>query len=150
MGLSVAKGLLIERDFRMPRTRQWLKVLVFDTRRNMRRFARRGFDFGEPPVGCPAFCTPLETTVYDFIGDGDGACRTKVDPRYFAVIFLTAGGLRADIITHEAVHAAFSFRRRRPDFPWPDNGNPEETLCYPAGIIAGMIHETIQGMQRRP
>lgn len=132
MGLSVSKGLIAERDFRMPGTRVWLKVLIFDTRKSMRRFTRRGFCFGAPPTGCPAFCAPLES---------ECSRGEMVDPRYFAVVFLTARALRQDVITHEAVHAAFAFRRRRPRFRWMDMDNEEESICYPAGIIARMIHE---------
>jgi hypothetical protein len=63
------------------------------------------------------------------------------DPRYFCAIGLVKGWLVMEVITHEAAHAEFCYARRVMRTPWPAARKfEEESVCYPAGIVAREIN----------
>lgn len=128
-------GVILEHDIRVPGSRLYAKMLVFDTKKN---FAGNWLFACGDKVGRLA----------------NGACREMsssddkklyVDPRYFCVIGLIKNGLTTDHICHEAVHAGFCFMRRKTRTPWSAHTkvNSEESIAYPAGMIASEINESL-------
>ena len=69
----------------------------------------------------------------------------QVDPRYFCVIALTKNNLTMEVITHESVHAAYCFIKRKSRTPWAKlaKENDEEEVAYPAGRIAAAINREL-------
>jgi hypothetical protein len=135
------KTLLLEKDIRF--NSLYLKLLVFPSRKAFHNFWDR--------------CHP--TAVGGKIGSALGAvgsmqCESRsfkkgrsimgVDRRYFAVMGLVRGCLGMEIVTHESVHAAYSYAKRvGPRNPWAPvvgtDGLDEELVCYPAGRIARLV-----------
>lgn len=138
-----AKGLLLNADICPGASRLKAKLLVFNNRRNLRNFWRKGL--GRSDIGkCRGAVTELRWTVHNFKGKAETRY-TEVDPRYFCVIGLVKGFLTMNIICHEAVHAGMAFSRRIKKTDWSNEVDrmPEEAICYPAGIIAQEINHVL-------
>lgn len=139
------RALLIADIYVRAGSRLRMKLLVFRTNRDMRRFYVRGLG-RQDSLGrkCLGFVNNLSCT-REFVpraGQKPKASILEVDPRYFAVMCLVRSALCMEVITHEAVHAAYAYVNRS-RVKWPDHDNPEERICYPAGRIAKHINIAI-------
>jgi hypothetical protein len=119
-----------------------VKALVFKDGKAMRRFWKVSLE--RPPLSTDivAVCGENSTEI-TYPKEKDKPQRPsemRVDPRYVCVLGFIEGFLTPEYITHESVHAAYAYDRRvQGKNHWPDNDQPEERICYPAGIIAGQI-----------
>lgn len=114
-----------------------LKLLVFNTLKDLRRFYRwlkPGMEIGN----CKGCCIRLETEIIDFKDGVRERNYLRCDPRYYAVMCLLRQHLTTNIIVHEAVHAGIALAERSTKV-WDRSGNWEEQLCYPTGRIAANI-----------
>lgn len=119
------------------------KLLIFRNSKDMGRFAMKAL--GSPNYDCAGFVNNLSVERMRFGKGGVLLEHTlSVDPRYFCIICLNQEtGLNMEVITHEAVHAGF-FYSRRSRMKWPgQKGQPDEAVCYPAGIIAAAINRFV-------
>ena len=117
-----------------------LKVLVFPTKRALRRFwkAALGNDLG---TRCAGVVNKLSNEHIAFVQGGDERRWIEVDPRYFAIMGLVRTQMSAEVIAHESAHAAFAYYHRhhnRDDWPLAEE-NGEEMICYPLGRIAELL-----------
>ena len=117
------------------------KLLVFKNPHALRQFWKCALGKIDLGKGCLGAVNTIGFEVYRFLKDGKERRHIQVDPRYFCIIGLTANNLNMEIVSHEAVHAAFAYaKRHRRDF-WVDADKlDEETVCYPAGRIAASIN----------
>ena len=131
-------GIIHEADLRVWRHSKIVaKLLVFENRRALRRFWK---DLNPPGVSMKGACgvvSRLATYVIPFQGGEEGRHYLAVDPRYFCMIGLAKGWLSMEILTHEALHAAFAYQDRTRRVWDPENG--EENLAYPTGRIAAAM-----------
>lgn len=68
----------------------------------------------------------------------------EVDPRYFALCFLTHGHLTMEILSHEAVHLGFCYAKRVEREIFKASGSfDEERIAYPAGRLAAALNRAI-------
>lgn len=142
-----AKGLAHEFDVSVrPRGRLRAKILIFDSQSNLRRFWKEG-------LGC---LDVLEEDCYGVVSslvckrekiDAKGfvvSQRLEGDPRFFCVMGFLEKYLSDEVISHEAVHAAFCYERRRRRKLWKGaEGCDEENIAYPAGILSSAIYRYI-------
>jgi hypothetical protein len=114
------------------------KLLVFDRRAALRAFWRKGMggDVGRECLGVVnAMATEVEDTVLN-------TRELRGDSRYFCIIGLCLGNLTVEIISHEAVHAAFCYEKRVKRNLFGSIGDfDEERIAYPAGAIAAGIND---------
>ena len=137
-------GLLAEFDVRPhPRGRLHAKVLIFGTSRQLAHFYRHGmgirtrFRGGADGVRGAVVQTGIECASRP---PDPPSSLWVADRRYFCIIGLTRNGIGAEVVTHEAVHAAQCYVRRVKMNTYGPDGNPEpERIAYPAGRIAGGI-----------
>lgn len=142
-----AQGVLLEKDIGTGFGRLRAKLLVFKNRSALKNFWRSGV--GSKLHGqVQGAVNGLYEEVIQVQPRGskkpDTSC-LRVDPRYFCVIGLTRGFLSMEIISHEAVHAAFAFTKRKTRSPWDCHARDfdEEAIAYPAGRIAAAINRTL-------
>jgi hypothetical protein len=125
------------------------KLLVFSTQEQMRRFWWR--NTGRRLAG------NFHGAVNDLARRTEevltGRQWLNVDARYFCVVGLLRRHLTMQVISHECVHAAFAFARRRARTPWDALAvqNDEEAIAYPVGRIAReiVIHLDRAGLMDR-
>ena len=123
------------------------KVAVFENRTAMRRFYREQLPHyrGVSDIvtdklcrRCAGFVNKLAVERWDFERDALG--KAEVDRNYFCLVGLAEGFLTAEILAHEAVHVGFAFDyRTRGQGAFEDRHNPEENVCYPAGIFVDQV-----------
>ena len=120
------------------------KVIVFKTPRDLKKFWNAGMNnmqrLGKGRVLGAA------TGLYCEVFSGkSGKSHLEVDPRYFCFIGLTRKNLSMECISHEAVHAAFCFAKRKSRNPWDiyAKTHDEEAIAYPAGRIAAVINRKL-------
>lgn len=145
-GNPAAKGLVFEKDLALtPRGRLRLKLLVFNRPRDLHHFWKAGLRKGHLGRGCLGAVNCLGAHVIRFDKHEDGREHLEADRRYFAVVGLCLGHLGMEIISHEAVHAAFAFAKRSKRTPWDAHAKSfdEESICYPAGRIASKINSAL-------
>jgi hypothetical protein len=119
------------------------KVLVFRDLVALQRFWRLGL--GRPKLADNVYAVVNDMTSTVTLQTPRGKPKPppiwEVDPTYFCVAGFIIGKLNMECITHESVHAAYAYARRVAGRKtWPDNENPEEQVCYPAGRIAAVIN----------
>jgi hypothetical protein len=140
-----SESIILERDIRLCSLH--MKLLVFPTLRSFRHFwvtsepTRKGGPLGKAFGAVAAL--QCETRDYRTSDWPDPVL--EVDRRYFAAMGLVRGHLGMEIITHECVHAAYSYAKRTgPRNPWAcavdeRDGLDEELVCYPAGVLARKV-----------
>lgn len=142
-----------------PRSRLHLKVLVFRTQRDLRRFWRIGLGkYLGPCLGA------VNLLVEDRIDLKDGRVVERiVDARYFAVMGLVLRHCCQEVVTHESVHAAIGYAARSTR-AWPSGMDREarkrgvglrdpgesanEAVCYAAGRIADRVDWMVRCLRR--
>lgn len=138
------RGLKGEHDIRMRRgSRLFAKLLIFDSRKSLRYFWAECLGCGELGRYCCGAVNSLIQEV-EFVKKGCrpvGKRHLEADARYFCVIGLIEGHLGAEVISHEAVHAGFSYAKRIRRSPWDIEAKhfDEEAVCYPAGRVSAEI-----------
>lgn len=135
-GLSRAGGIVCEADIKVTdHGKLRAKLLVFKNTVFMQNFFRDVIKY-------PALGRFAEGAVQE-ISEEEGDT-ILVDPRYFCIIALTLKNLSCEVITHESVHAGNAFNRRRRGNIWPNaNGDNEENIAYPTGVIASQINNIL-------
>ena len=119
------------------------KVLVFRDLVALQRFWRLGLCRRKPDDGSCAVVSDV-SSIITFQVPRELSKREhvwEVDPTYFCVMGFILGNLSMEYIAHESVHAAYAYARRVAGRKtWPDNEDPEEHVCYPAGRMAAAIN----------
>lgn len=140
--LPGASGILLEKDIGVGHGKLKAKLLVFDSTKNLRGFWKV---LGKGELGryCRGAVNGLYVEVQTFGKEPASApkWRLEADTRYFCVIGLVKDWLSMEIVSHEAIHAAFSFAKRKSRAPWDVQAAAfdEEAICYPAGRVASAI-----------
>lgn len=138
--LPGARGILLEKDIGVGHGRLKAKLLVFDSTKNLRNFWKV---LGKGDLGrcCRGAVNGLYMEVQAFSKETESKSRLEADVRYFCVIGLVKGYLSMEIVSHEAIHAGFSFAKRKSRAPWDVLAGDfdEEAICYPSGRIASAI-----------
>lgn len=127
-----------------------LKVLVFTSRRRMRKFWKEVL--GGHLHNFSAAVTYCSHTSITFAGGKESAPVLYVQPNFVAVMGLVKGFITYEIIVHECVHAAEAWSERFPGYPWQGVKEvPVESICYPAGKFACQIikHLTLEGLMNK-
>lgn len=134
-----ATGLKHQSDIKvLPNSRLRAKVLFFTKQRDLVEFWK-SISPHLSMKGAWAVVTRLAFTKASFDGVRERVVE-MVDPRYFCVMGFCIKHLSMEVITHEAVHAAYAYASRV-KYPWPNaSENDEELVCYPAGRIAAAIN----------
>lgn len=142
-----ARGILLESDVApAPNTRLRAKLMVFDTRANMRHFWNRVMANSRLGFGCSGAVNGLACEKINFYGNGkESKPVMEVDPRYFCVIALCVLDLCFEVVCHEATHAGFCYAKRtQTRNMWAKKFDfDEEHICYPAGRIASAINRLL-------
>ncbi len=136
-------AVLIADVFVSRHSRLRMKLLVFEKRLHMRRFAKAALNIHLSGVNTAGFCNALGHERLKVEKDGSTSNhRLVVDPRFFAVMCLCVDALGMEVITHEAGHAAFAYANRvKHKDLWPgQRSNDEEAICYPLGLIASRVN----------
>lgn len=139
-----AKGLVASGTIRINRGSLRAMVVVFDTPRNLNRFwkATMGSSLGDSARGAvnALGCTRENVTT--------GRVVYEVDRRYFCLVGLVRGYLGTEVITHESVHIAYAFAKRRSRNEWDEYAEEshEEILAYPTGRAAA---ELVRWLRRK-
>lgn len=130
-------------EFDIPVGSLLAKLIVFKTPSDLKRFWREGLNRASSlgrgrTLGAVngLYCEVIPTK---------GSRYLEVDPRYFCFIGLTRKHLNMETISHEAVHAAFCFVKRKSRTPWSvlAKTHDEEAIAYPAGRIAAAINRAL-------
>lgn len=80
----------------------------------------------------------------------DNQDRDFFDRNYFCIVLLVEGHLTAEILCHEAVHVGFAWDAwTQHKSPFPNSENPEENVCYPAGIFLDQVLRFIKDEKLR-
>lgn len=140
MAHPYGKGIVVEGEVKPSHgSRLAAKVLVFRNHRSLDAFWRRAL--GREAGNCVAIVSDLHEHVISF-KDGVEREWIEADPNYFCIMCFAIGGINSEIVTHESVHAAFSYVKRQPRSPYAKMAihNKEEEICYPAGRIARGIN----------
>lgn len=134
------RGLLAQGDLRVNHGRLRAKLVVFNSCRDMDRFWVR---YLKNPLGrrCQGAVNPLGHYFLKVDREGESKRVIEADARYFCIIGLVRGYLTTRIVSHESVHAAFCFTKRRARSWWDAQSKHfhEEEIAYPAGEIARAI-----------
>lgn len=135
-----AKGLVAETDIRVHRRgRLAAKLLVFDGKKSLRKFWRAAVHADDLGPECYGVVNAFGRERWPE-GERDRAV-LEGDARYFCLVGLCLGGLSMEVVTHEAVHAAFNYEKRvKRNLFGPAADFDEERIAYPAGIIAAAIN----------
>ena len=138
-----AKGILVDAYITTGFSKLRAKVLVFDHTKNLRHFWNECLGRGDLGKTCRGAVNSLIHEVQFFPGKGEKPRPPvlEADPNYFCVMGLVRGYLTTEIIAHESVHAGFAYAKRIKRTPWDQESKDmcEESVCYPAGRIAGAI-----------
>lgn len=119
------------------RGRLAMKLLVFGRQCDMLAYWRR--HLGRRLGRCSGAVSTLPA---DVLHPESGRRWTEIDRRYFAVMGLQVRNLNQVVISHESVHAAFSYAERiGGSSPWRAHARSmdEELVAYPAGFIANGV-----------
>jgi hypothetical protein len=146
------QDIVAEKDLRIGTSRLRCKLLLFDTRKGLRRFWKRAVSKADLGPQCPGAVNDLRYTKYEVDRKGNQSNhRIEVDPRYFAVIGIVKNEHSALIVTHEAVHAGFAYYRRVRRTPWDRHikRSEEEGVAYPAGEIGQGINDLMWKVKRQ-
>lgn len=144
-----------------PRSRLRLKVLVFRTQLDMRRFWSMGLGRHRQRLGPCLGAVNLLVT--DRIDQETGrVVERMVDGRYFAVMGLVLRHCCQEVVTHESVHAAIGYAARSTR-AWPSGPDHEtgkrgvglrdpgesanEAVCYAAGRIAERVAWIVRSLK---
>lgn len=142
-----AAGIVLEKDLGVGHGRLKAKLLVFKNRGCLRAFWRglHGGLNGALSSYCVGAVNGLYSEVINFRKGIEEKPYLRVDRRYFCVIGLLVGKLSMEVISHEAVHAAFCYVKRKSRAPWDVHAKhmDEEAVAYPAGRIAAAINRTL-------
>lgn len=115
------------------------KVVVFKTTRDLRVFWKRRVRH-DPDLGarCLGAVNGLGRLSEQCGGPKDGQRVLQVDRRFFCLIGLTRDNLTMRVLSHESVHAAYCFAKRRSTNGWDKHAAEfdEEAIAYPTGEIA--------------
>lgn len=142
-GLREERGILHEVDLRVtPRARLLFKTLIFKNSSALRQFWKLSLgrdELGRWTQGA------VWATFYTATASTDFRTVLIVDERYFCLIGLVRTHLTMEILSHEAVHAAYAYERRVKRTPWEEyvRNFPEEAIAYPAGRIAAALNREI-------
>lgn len=136
-----ADGIVAEADI-WPRRhgRIAAKLLVFRNRTALQRFWKRISDY---PLGrgCLGAVNGLGYEMVDCRKAKPAKTTLHGDRRYFCLIGLCLGELSMEIVSHEAVHAAYCYEKRVKRNLFGTIGSfDEERIAYPAGTIAAAIN----------
>lgn len=137
------RGLLAEACITPVKTRLKAKLLIFKDNKSLRHcwkhcLEKEDVDLTRDTLGV---VSDTATHVINFRKGKQELEYWQTDRRYFCVIGLIKGHLTMEIITHEAVHAAFALVARGKRKQWHNSDNlDEEEVCYPAGQIAAAIN----------
>lgn len=148
-GHPLARGIVGECDIRLTKTSKLTaKLLVFDSNKNLRAFWKDCLGSTELGTHCKGAVNAIAREA--ILVDHDGVVHRReyqCDPRFFCVIGLLSGyktkcrGRAMEIVTHEAVHAAYAYEKRRRRKMWANAADlDEENIAYPAGILATAIN----------
>lgn len=144
-------GTLLETDIGTGFGKLRAKLVVFRTRKDLRAFWKEllGHELGAGAMGA---VNGLYSEIIRPRKRKPDERFLRADPRYFCVIGLTKRALTMEIITHEAVHAAFAFSKRKTRNPWDCHAREfdEEAVCYPAGRIAAAINRALHAANLYP
>jgi hypothetical protein len=142
-----AAGFILEADIGVGHGKLKAKLIVFKNRGCLRAFWRGLYNNcgGELGYRCLGAVSGLYCEVLSFKKGVEQKPYLKVDPRYFCVIGLIIGKLSMEVISHEAVHAAFAYVKRKSRSPWDVHAkrHDEEAVAYPAGRIAAAINRAL-------
>lgn len=129
-------------EFDIPLGSLYAKLLIFESPSGLQRWWRSTITSHYLPKG--KTLGAVNGLFYEVI-PRKGKPYLSVDPRYFCVISLQRKHLTMEVITHESVHAACCFMKRKTRAPWADiaKANDEEALAYPAGRIAAAINRIL-------
>lgn len=135
--------IIIESNLTVGTTRLRAKFVVFPDEAALRKFWKREkISRNDLGARCPGAVNGLcyQATDYDTKGKASNA-RLVADARFFCIIGMVRGFFNVEIIAHEAGHAGFCYARRVQRTPWDHHAKrfDEESICYPAGIIARKI-----------
>lgn len=146
------KGIVLESDLAIGSSRLRAKLLVFDKAHSLRAFWKAALGRGELGRYCCGAVNGLYREVWSATGKQSGRSHLEVDPRYFCIIGLLKQRLSMEIISHEAVHAAFAYAKRIKRSPWDQQAQhfDEEAICYPAGRIAATINRALHAGRMYP
>ncbi len=144
--LSASEGIVFSGDVRVSsRSKLRAKILVFRDVAALQRFWRLGLGRRKAPEDTVRAIVSDLSSIVTFHPPKGTPRRPpvwQIDPVYFCVAGFVLGHLSMDYITHESVHAAYAYARRVAGRKsWPDKEDPEEHVCYPAGLIAGAINQ---------
>lgn len=139
------KGICCQGDIRVNAGRLRAKLVVFETNKDMRAFWRKHCRNGLCRRTLGAVNSLAREVIEISPGEPD-RYRTEVDARYFCIIGLLRKHLTMRVISHESVHAAFAFAKRRTRSHWDALAVSfdEEAIAYPVGEIARNITLFIQ------
>ncbi len=142
--LNGSEGILFSSDIAVSRKSTLkAKVLVFRDLVALQRFWRLGLDRRKPDDCSCAVVNDISSIITFQVPKGLPKREPvwEVDPTYFCVMGFILGNLGMEYIVHESVHAAYAYARRVAGRKtWPDNEEPEEHVCYPAGRVAAAIN----------
>lgn len=143
-----ARGIVFEKDLSIGSSRLKAKLLIFEDRKAMSIFWKNALGVMDLGDCCSGVVNQLRFHVISF-ADGMESQITEVDPRYFCVIGLVQDRLTYEIITHEAVHAAYAYVKRIKKSPWDQDAKDfdEEEIAYPVGRIADSLFVAITEFQ---
>jgi hypothetical protein len=144
--LSGSEGIVFSGDVTVSiHSRLKAKILVFRDLAALQRFWRLGLGHRKPPDDTVRAVVNDLSSIVTF-HPPKGSARIppiwQIDPVYFCVAGFVLGNLKMEYITHESVHAAYAYASRVAGRQsWPDKEDPEEHVCYPAGLIASAINQ---------
>ncbi len=133
-----ARGSVAQANIAVNRGRLRAKLIVFKSPQAMAAFWRsrlmagNGGALGAKCLGAVNALTRSRENVVS------GTRHIDVDARFFCVIGLVEGHLTMRIITHECVHAAYAFAKRRSRSWWDAAARDfdEEAIADPTGELA--------------
>lgn len=152
LGRIGAEGLVCSMDISLIPGMPMAKVAIFRNTLAMRRFYNKVLPeyrggtqatSDRMPVRAAAFVSKLAV---DHVCNHTGtAFRTEVDRRYFCLAGFCEGKLTAEWLVHEAVHVGFAWdMRTKGAGSFEDRHQPEENVCYPAGIFVEEVLKVIK------
>lgn len=128
------------------------KVVIFSSKKDMRKFWTDTLDCEDPGTHCPAVVNPLSVTVVSFKDGVESPPVERVDPRYFAVLGMVWPACDdIEVLSHEAAHLALAYVRRvgNKGPKWDENGSEDEPLCYATGRLTAALVDIVSGFKRR-
>lgn len=136
-----ARGIVAEADIGIHRRgRLRAKLLIFKTTATLRRFWSKVLGKGDLDLHCRGAVNGLGYDSLSFRKPGKPIETMHADPNYFCLIGLVKGFVTAEIISHESVHAGFSYEKRVRRNTWGKAADfDEERIAYPSGAVAGAI-----------